>query len=144
MANDVDVKDLAGIGMFSGVKKKDLRYVAAQFKRQWFVPGARIVTEGEQGGRLFVISEGEVRVLGDDGRTRKRVGKGGLIGELAVLDPAPRSATIEAISEVATLTLSSTAFLALLDDQPAISRAVMKVVVRRLREAETRARSIHH
>jgi CRP-like cAMP-binding protein len=144
VANDVDVKDLAGIGLFSGVKKKDLHYVAAQFKRQWFKRGEPIVRLGDPGGRLFVITEGEARVVGADGRTRKRLGKGGLIGELSVFDPAPRSVTIEAISDVSTLTLSSTAFLALLEDQPSISRAVIMVVVRRLREAEGRAAALQH
>jgi len=144
VANDVDVKDLAGIGIFSGVKKKDLHYVAAQFKREWFKRGETLVREGDPGGRLYVITEGEARLVGEDGRTRKRLGKGGLIGELSVFDPAPRSVTIEAISDVSTLTLSSSAFLALLADQPSIARGVIMVVVRRLREAESRALAIHH
>jgi CRP-like cAMP-binding protein len=72
------------------------------------------------------------------------MGKGGLIGELSVFDPAPRSVTIEAISDVSTLSLSSTAFLALLEDQPTIARAVIMVVVRRLREAEGRAAALQH
>ena len=143
-ASDVEPKDLAGIGLFSGVKKKDLQYVAAQFKRQWFKRGETIVREGDPGGRLFVITDGEARVVGPSGRTLKRLGKGGLIGELSVFDPAPRSVTVEAISDVSTLTLASSVFLALLEDQPAIARAVMMVVVRRLRDAESRAAALQH
>ena len=131
-----DPSTLANIGMFAGVPKRDLRYVAEQFRVEWFKRGETIVREGDPGARLFVLTEGEARVVSAEGRTRKRLGKGSIIGELSIIDPAPRNFTVEAVSDVSAVSVSSTAFLALLQDQPMIARAVMRILVRRLRDVE--------
>jgi CRP-like cAMP-binding protein len=61
-------------------------------------------------------------------------GAGSCIGELAVLDPAPREATVVASTvAVRTLRLSGSAFRQALGASPAVSEAVIRILARRLR-----------
>ena len=62
------------------------------------------------------------------------MGAGTVVGELAVLDPQPRSATVIALSPVRLLRLRKAAFDEALRSRPEIARGVIAELVRRLRE----------
>ena len=61
-----------------------------------FAPGETIFVEGDEGRQMFVVLEGTVR-LSVTGRTLEKVVKGGVFGEMALIDAAPRSATATAL-----------------------------------------------
>ena len=81
---------------------------------------------------LFVVEHGEVEVIRPDRRVH--MGVGSVVGELAVLDARPRSATVVALSPVRLLRLRKAVFDDALDAQPEIARGVIADLARRLRE----------
>jgi CRP/FNR family transcriptional regulator, cyclic AMP receptor protein len=58
-----------------------------------------------------------------------------VFGELATLDPAPRSATVTALADTELLELSAAPFLELLIDHPGVTRGIFRVLCARLRAA---------
>ena len=78
-----------------------------------------MVRAGARGDAFFVIRDGSARVETPDGHTRD-LHEGDYFGELALLDGAPRSATVSAINSLATARIARTAFLKLLREEPAM------------------------
>ena len=72
------------------------------------------------------------------GIARSRLGEREVVGEMSLLDPAPRSATVVAETEARLLKIQRADFDEILDLRPEIARAVIQVLVRRLREANAR------
>ena len=64
------------------------------------------------------------------------MGPGECFGEMALLDPAPRSATVTAETDMGLLVLSSREFATLIDDVPSVGRKVIAAVAERVRDAE--------
>ena len=85
--------------------------------------GSVIVREGEVGNRLFVITEGVVRVCKNFDQPNEieltRLGKGELFGEMCILDTLPRSATVQALVDTALFSLTPLALYQLYRDAPA-------------------------
>lgn len=96
-----------------------------------------IFREGDEGNGVFVIESGMLRVdrTTSSGRTALLdLGvRGGLVGELAVIDPSPRSASLTAVTAATLRYVPATEFRALLRDDPAFNAAVMARLARRLR-----------
>jgi CRP/FNR family transcriptional regulator, cyclic AMP receptor protein len=90
------------------------------------------MVEGAVEDWLYIIEHGELEVVRSDRRVT--MGAGTVVGELAVLDPQPRSATVIALSPVRLLRLRKAAFDAALRSRPEIARGVIAELVRRLRE----------
>jgi putative peptide zinc metalloprotease protein len=87
-----------------------------------YSPGDRIVEQGSPGDRFYVLTDGRVEVVYEDGDRETPVaelGVGDFFGEMALLHDAPRSATVRALSPVETYTLSADDFKALLRQPPA-------------------------
>jgi CRP/FNR family transcriptional regulator, cyclic AMP receptor protein len=94
---------LQGVDLFEGLEESELAKVAEICTEKKYSPGQLIAREGEIGYELFIISEGFVEVLlGERHNSPARVvvsmGAGQLIGEMALLDQGPRSATLRATS----------------------------------------------
>jgi CRP/FNR family transcriptional regulator len=139
---------LARVDLFSGLRKKDLRDLATQCREGKFSPGSVMLSQGEQGVGLFIITKGTARI------TRKNspegaeevlgtAGAGEVIGEMALLDDLPRSATVTAVDEVTVLALPLWEFRRFLRrslrNDPDVGLALLAVLSRRLRKAEQRA-----
>jgi CRP-like cAMP-binding protein len=89
---------------------------------------------------VVIAGEGEIYTGGDGARTP--IGKtktGDCVGELAVLDEAPRSATVQATSPMRVLAIGGQAFRDLLGRQPDLANAVISMLTRRLRNAVQRS-----
>ncbi|NQV47061.1 MAG: cyclic nucleotide-binding domain-containing protein [Rhodospirillaceae bacterium] len=65
-------------------------------ERKIFQPGDKIFKEGEEGNLAYLIQEGEVQIV-KNGTVLATVGKGGIIGEMALLDSNIRMATARAV-----------------------------------------------
>jgi len=93
---------------------------------------------GDAGDGCYFLRAGAVKaiVVAKDGQERLLavLGPGSLIGELSLIDSAPRSATIAALKPCGLLHLSRTAFYRVADANPLIYRAALKILARRLRE----------
>jgi CRP-like cAMP-binding protein len=127
------VRALAGSELFGGVPDKELRRIAGSGKEVTFAAGEELATTGESAGRYYLILEGDAEVVVNDSR-RISVGPGAGIGEVALLDGGPRSATVVASTPLRTFSLAAWNFKPLLE-RPAITEAVIALLVRRLRAA---------
>jgi len=106
-----------------------------------------IFHEGDPADRLHVIDRGRVRIIvaSEDGRegTLAVLAAGDAFGELAFLDGAPRSATAIALEPTQTVTLDRSGFEALLDEDPAIRRAVLATIAGWLRRLTSQVADLH-
>jgi CRP-like cAMP-binding protein len=126
---------LTDVGLFSGLSRGELSIIA-RVARQIAVPAGEVLCEqGSPGHEFFLIVQGEAAVE----RGRRRVttlGPGGHFGELALLDRAPRSATVRALTGMTLLVVEELDFTALLDEVPALAHKLLAALASRLREAE--------
>jgi hypothetical protein len=125
---------LRSIGIFDDLEPEDLAQLARAGTEAWFTQGEFLCREGDPGDDVFVLLDGEVSLEHAGGVTVE--GPGSCIGELAVLDPAPREATVVASTiAVRTLRLTGGSFREALGASPIVSEAIIRILARRLRQA---------
>ena len=96
--------------------------------------GEIIFDEGDEGDLMFAVIEGHIE-LSHDGLVLETVGPGGILGELALIDSAPRSATALATTDARIVPVSKKDFLFLVQEHPTFALKVMTVMSERLRRA---------
>lgn len=104
--------------------------------------GEAIIREGDPAHTAYVVIEGELEVTKlSEGRqvVLNRVGPGEVQGEIALIEDAPRGATVTTLSPARLLEIDAAAFRALLDDASFV-RTILKTVTRRLRTTEAALR----
>jgi CRP/FNR family transcriptional regulator, cyclic AMP receptor protein len=99
--------------------------------------GETIFVEGEEGRLMFVVLEGSVR-LSVTGRTLDKVGPGGVFGEMALIDSAPRSATATALTACTLVPVTAQRFKSLVKESPEFALEIMGVMASRLRSMDRR------
>ncbi len=93
---------LGGVPMFADFTKRHLNRLAADTDELTFAPGQIIVTEGDPGETLFVVLEGQAKVV----RGKRKVGEvlpGDFFGELSAIDGGPRTASVIATTPMRVL-----------------------------------------
>ena len=101
-----------------------------------FRSGDTIISEGEAGGTAFLIKAGSVKVTVGEGakaRTVAELGAGEVFGEMSLLDPGPRSATVKALSDTECVVTTYDELMGSLHEHPDWALEFMKTFVRRLR-----------
>jgi CRP-like cAMP-binding protein len=138
MAGRKDLRDgLVAVPLFSACSKRDLQIVARHAAVVEVPAGTAIVEEGGPGDAFFFILAGEATVR-RRGRRVTRLGAGRFFGELALLDQAPRDATVTAETQVTVGVLGARVFRAIVRDVPAMNEKLLRAMARRLREADLR------
>jgi CRP/FNR family transcriptional regulator, cyclic AMP receptor protein len=99
---------------------------------QFFKAGTIIFREGDEAHELFVIKNGEVRILLGN-RTISELSADHIFGEMALIDNEPRSATAIAVTDVELVPVSEKQFLFLVGQTPYFALKVMRVLAQRLR-----------
>jgi CRP-like cAMP-binding protein len=104
-----------------------------------FQAGQALFEQGDPAdGRMYVVRTGSVELrLG--GRLLETVGPGGMVGEMALIDPAPRSARALAVADCAVTAVNRTTFLELVKRVPGLAIEVMRIMAGRLRRATAQA-----
>ncbi len=107
-------KDLSSIPVFANLGPEQLEQLARAVKEVTYQPDDRIVRQGDPGDRFFAIRSGQAAVEHElpSGLTREvaRLGPGDCFGETALLENAPRSASVRALGEVTVAALSRADF----------------------------------
>jgi CRP-like cAMP-binding protein len=119
------------VGLFRAVPGHELVPVARLLEEVRVASGVTFIEHDAVEDWLFVIADGAVRVHAGE-RTLREMGPGGVVGELAVLAPAPRSASVTATEPTLLLRLRRKPFEELLDDRPEIARAVISTLAHML------------
>jgi CRP/FNR family cyclic AMP-dependent transcriptional regulator len=100
-----------------------------------FPAGKNIFTVGEPGEMMYVIKEGEVEVI-VNGKVVDTVGPGGILGEMALIDKHPRSATATAKTDCKLVSVNELRFQRLVQQTPHFAIQVMRVMAQRLRQMD--------
>jgi CRP/FNR family transcriptional regulator, cyclic AMP receptor protein len=127
---------LGDVPLFSGLSKRHLNKIAEVAGSRRFPRYSNIVRAGEQGDTFFVILDGTVLVK-PPGKRAVRLAAGDSFGEMALLDDAPRSATVEAQDEVFVMLFDRSAFSKMLAREPKIAIALLGTLAQRLRAVES-------
>ena len=103
-----------------------------------FAAGDTLFMEGETTFHFFIIQSGEVEIFKKNSVGKRLplavVGEGSAIGEFAMIDRLPRSATARALTVVAAVKVSESAYQKLIADLPDWAMSVMSALVDRLRQ----------
>jgi CRP-like cAMP-binding protein len=126
---------LGGVPLFARCDPGDLRVIADRAEIRSVAAGTRLIAEGEAGDEFFVVLDGTAEVR-RQGAVVQGLGPGDHFGELALLDPAPRSADIVATAEATVGVLSRARFRLVLSAVPGIAEELLAFLARRLRAAE--------
>ena len=116
--------DLSTISFFSGFDRAALDKIAAMGEAVEAERGAVIMEQGEVGREAFVVVDGEVQII-VNGHVVGTAGRGSVLGEMALLDLRPRSATLVALTDVELISYASKQFRKILDEMPADARAAL-------------------
>lgn len=125
---------LKSVDLFSQIPGEDLAEIALITAEEGWDAGEDIFAEGEVGDALYIVLDGKVRVHRKE-KTIAELGERECFGEMAILDAAPRSATVTALIDVALLKIAREDFQEIMGDKHAIAQGIIKVLSRRLREA---------
>ena len=127
--------------LFRGLPPETLSAVAQKVHIRNLVEGDTLMRKGETGDSLFMINEGWFKIVTQDAQGGEliinKTGPGETLGEMALLDEAPRSATVIALSDAKVLELKKDAFMEILDQRPDIALSLIRGFSSRLRFSTT-------
>ncbi len=128
---------LKSIDLFRALPGEDLAQIAEIAEEVPVATHGLVFAEGELGDALYIVVEGRVKVHRGDKQIAE-LGERECFGEMSVLDSEPRSASVSAVTESLLLKIGREEFKDILSERPEISLGIMKVLSRRLREANVR------
>ena len=123
---------LASVPLFSQCTKAELKNLARRTADINAEPGQILIQEGHGAYDFFVIVAGEAEVS-RAGQVVAKLGTGDYFGELGLLDPALRDATVTAASEMELIVLAQWDFEQALEDAPGMTRRLLAGMAQRLR-----------
>lgn len=123
---------LKGVSMFSVTSEDTLADVASVLEEVELRPGELVFSKGDPGKSMYIVVSGRVRVFDGD-KTINFLGEQEIFGELALLDPEPRSASVESAEETRLFRLDRDTLFELMTDNVGVVSGIMQVLCRRLR-----------
>ena len=139
MDTSTKAEHLGRIPLFADLPASDLTALAALTSEASFPASRNVVTIGEPGRSLYVIIEGQVRVI-YPAKSQEvelaRLGPGDFFGEMALLNDEPRSATVRTQIPTRTLVLSTESFREVVRHHPDVALKLLNVLSRRIRNAD--------
>jgi hypothetical protein len=128
---------LREIPIFAELPPEDLKLVAEIAREEWYPQSTVIFHQGDEANMMFVIVEGRLQVLRSTNGVEHELaqrGPGDFVGEMAIIESVPRSATLRTQTDVRVLAIDGDTFKGILRERPDVSFAVLRSVSRRLRE----------
>jgi HEAT repeat protein len=123
---------LKGVPMFSATSEDTLADVASVLEEMELRPGELVFSKGDPGKSMYIVASGRVRVFDGD-KTINYLGEQEIFGELALLDPEPRSASVESAEETRLFRLERDTLFELMSDNVGVVSGILQVLCRRLR-----------
>ena len=129
------VQLLESVPLFSACSRHEVAAIAHAMNAIRVPAGTTLAHEGQPGHEFFVVVDGEARVT-LRGEAIASLGAGNYFGEMALLDLGPRSATVEAETDMELLVIARKDFLRLLDEVPILARRLLTGLAIHLRQAQ--------
>jgi CRP/FNR family cyclic AMP-dependent transcriptional regulator len=135
----VDTTGLRNTLLFRGLDDEAVEALSASLAEVRIRRGDVLFSEGDEGDRLYIVTEGKVKLgrSSSDGRENLLaiLGPGQMFGELSLFDPGPRSATVTAVTDCTMQSLSHAELGQWLDGRPEVARGLLTQLAGRLRRA---------
>jgi len=132
---DQKVENLRKVDFLSVLSKNDLTQIA-RFTDEVTAPeGTTLIKEGESGVAFYIFITGAARIV-RRGRTIATVGRGDFIGELALLDNEPSSASVVTTANSTLLAVPRRQFVSLIKTAPGLTQRLLVGLAKRLRETD--------
>ena len=104
-------------------------------------PGEVLFEKGAPGNIMYVLKSGELQIV-DGSYAYETVSAGGIVGELALIDTGPRSATVRAIKQSVVIPINKSRFMFMVQQTPFFALRVMRITSARLRAMNEQAREL--
>jgi CRP-like cAMP-binding protein len=124
---------LKSIDIFANTPDYILASVAAIVEEVNLSPDETLIHEGDIEDSMYIIVDGEVQVH-SQGTTLITLGPGKSVGELAVLDPEPRAASVTSVGDTFLFRIDKEPFDEVMADRPEVAQAIIAILCRRIRE----------
>ncbi|CAA9317362.1 MAG: cAMP-binding proteins - catabolite gene activator and regulatory subunit of cAMP-dependent protein kinases [uncultured Nocardioidaceae bacterium] len=125
--------------LFRGLDDEAAEALSSSMSQERLRRGQTLFREGDIGDRLYVVTEGKIKLgrTSADGRENLLavLGPGQMFGELSLFDPGPRSSTVTAVTDCTTQSLSNDELGRWLDGRPEVARGLLAQLAGRLRKA---------
>ena len=146
MATTVSTAVLKAVPLFSSCPDEQLRMLAAVVTRKSTPRSTTVMASGDVTDSLYIVLSGRLKVLMSDAEGKEVIlsilGPGEFFGEMGLLDDSPRSASVVSIEPCELLSITKRDFKKCLADNFEMAMAVMRGLVRRLREADRKIGSL--
>ena len=119
--------------LFADLSRKELIQLARLTDDAEVPDGKVLCREGDLGREFFVLVEGSVEVA-TKGTRVTTLGAGDFVGEISLLEPTPRTATVTAKTPLRFFVLTPKDFRQMLDENPSVERKVLRALARRVLE----------
>jgi CRP-like cAMP-binding protein len=126
---------LKSVSIFSEIPEEALLELATTLEERRIKTDETILSKGEIGTSIFIIVEGKVKVH-DEEVVLATISVREVFGELAALDPEPRSASVTAMTDTYVFRIGQRLLYELISRHVEVARGIMKVLCRRIREAD--------
>jgi CRP/FNR family transcriptional regulator, cyclic AMP receptor protein len=127
---------LARVPLFEGLSKRQLAQISSLMTCVELSAGKVLARQGEIGREFVILLDGEVEVA-RDGKVIAVRGPGDYVGEIALLDDRPRTATVTAKTDATIEVLNRAEFVSMLADAPELSSQILTTIARRLAELDS-------
>ena len=135
MARDEKIELLRTVSLFRGLRDRELERISALADIIDLPADRRIMSQGERGAEMFVLVSGTAHIE-RDGESLGDRGPGEVLGEIALLDGGPRTATVTLTEPSRLLVLARREFQTLLDEFPEVRLQILETVAHRLRSLD--------
>jgi CRP/FNR family transcriptional regulator, cyclic AMP receptor protein len=123
---------LRSIPIFQGMSDRSIEIIETIAREATYRAGATLVEEGTPGDSFLVIRHGSASVE-QGGRHIRDLSAGDFLGEIALIDGGPRTATVTASEDIDALVIDRDGFQRLMDDFPVIRYDLVSALTQRLR-----------
>lgn len=132
-----DEQLLSRLPLFQGLNEQQFALLSSRIQKISLRRGEVLFVEGDEGDRLYIITEGKIKLghSSEDGRESLLaiLGPGEMIGELTLFDPGKRSTTATAVSPASMLCLDHADLVQILDTNPEVAKHLLRALAQRLR-----------
>ncbi len=133
VSGEPTIDALRTVSLFEALTDAELELVSAAGTHRPTAAGDVLVRQGDRADQVYVVLAGQAVVQLDGNEVGPPLGPGECIGELAVLDDAPRAATVIAVGPMTLHAFSAETFTAVLNELPELRNSVTRALTRRLR-----------